>query len=550
MAEEVLSDELSRLRAENWRLKHELAEERERYQCAMDNDLVGFLVASFELNRFLDANQRYCDFLGFEREELLASDPYRFWLDTTFPDDRPLELKQLELIVEGSISSYVLKKRFVRKTGELRWGQLSYGAVRDPRGRVRYGVMVCTDIHEQQSALEARQKLQESLLQAQKLETVGRLVGGVAHDFNNRLLVIMGHADILKRSVTDAKLAAHAEVVVSSARRAADLTRQLLAYSRRQVLKPRAVDLNVLVEATREVLDRLFGDHIELVTVLGARFPMLADAGQIEQVLMNLMLNARDAMPEGGRLVLETFDVELSEPGVIDGLGPGAYVGFTVSDTGVGIPDSERSRIFEPFYTTKQPGQGTGLGLSSVEGIVRQSGGGIAVSSAEGRGSSFTVYLPRAEVEVEEASTSRDDVRVTEHLPCLPELETVLVVDDEADVRGLLVEVLRLGGYRVLEAKDGAEALRLASAHPDPIGLLVTDIVMPGISGKELADTLRARSASLKVLFMSGYAERHTLRELQQNEQFIPKPFLPEELFRHVNDFLHDSPRHSEPSAL
>jgi PAS domain S-box-containing protein len=532
------SDELARLRAENWRLKHELAEQRERAQSMLDSELVGFLIASFELNRFLDTNQTYCDFLGYEREELLNYDPYQFWLDTTFADDRAAELAQLERVVAGETSAYRLRKRFVRKTGELRWGELAYNAVRDSQGRVRYGVLTCTDVQERQHELEAREKLQDSLFQAQKLETIGRLVGGVAHDFNNRLLVIMGHADILQRNAREPELAFHADIVVSSAKRAADLTRQLLAYSRRQMLRPQAVEVNSVVEGTRRMLERVIDEPIELVTVLGAKFPMLADAGQLEQVLMNLILNARDAMPDGGRITLRTFDAEVSAEAPLDGVTPGAYVALAVTDTGTGISADARPQIFEPFFTTKEIGRGTGLGLASVEGIVRQSGGSITVTSTEGQGSTFTVYLPRAAGGTAELPAAEKKAVLTEHVPCQPALDTVLLVDDQDDVRSLLAEVLRLGAYRVLEAKNGVQALTLAECNPDPIDLLVTDIVMPGITGVQLADVLRTRNASLKVLFMSGYAERDSLRVLQAHEQFIPKPFLPDELFRHVNGFL------------
>ncbi|HYQ45431.1 MAG TPA: ATP-binding protein [Polyangiaceae bacterium] len=532
------SDELARLRAENWRLTHELAEQRERAQAVLENELVGFLIASFELNRFLDTNQTYCEFLGYEREELLNADPYQFWLATTFADDREAELAHLQRVVAGETSAYRLRKRFVRKDGEVRWGELAYSAVRDSQGRVRYGVLTCTDVHDRQHEVEAREKLQDSLFQAQKLETIGRLVGGVAHDFNNRLLVIMGHADILQRSAQEPSLAFHADIVVSSAKRAAELTRQLLAYSRRQMLRPQAVDVNSVVEGTRRMLERVIDEPIEIVTTLSARSPMLADSGQLEQVLMNLILNARDAMPDGGRITLQTFDQDVTAEAPIEGLPPGAYVALAVTDTGSGISDAARPQIFEPFFTTKEIGRGTGLGLASVEGIVRQSGGSITVLSSEGHGSTFTVYLPRAKPGAEERPGASNHAASGSHVPCRPALDTVLLVDDQDDVRSLLAEVLRLGAYRVLEAKNGVQALTLAEAHPDPIDLLVTDIVMPGITGVQLADALRTRNQNLKVLFMSGYAERDSLRVLQAHEQFIPKPFLPDELFRHVNGFL------------
>jgi CheY-like chemotaxis protein len=293
------------------------------------------------------------------------------------------------------------------------------------------------------------------------------------------------------------------------------------------------------------MLERLIGERIELVTVLGAKFPMLADPGQVEQVLMNLMLNARDAMPSGGRVTLETLDVTITSEHPIEGLTPGHYVALAVTDTGTGIPESARAHIFEPFFTTKDVGRGTGLGLATVDGIVRQSGGGIALKSTEGRGSTFTVYLPRATDSAAEATPAKAEFVRTEHEPCLPDREVVLVVDDEDDVRKLLIDVLRIGSFRVIEARDGEQALKLAAAQSGPIALLVTDIVMPGLSGMELADALRERNPALKVLFMSGYAERERVRQLHDNEQFIPKPFLPAELFRRVDTFL----REQEPEV-
>jgi len=552
MAEEPTSsvDELSRLRAENLRLEHELGEERERLRHAFATPLAGHLIASFEHGKFLEVNQAYCEFVGFTREEVLAADPYQHWMVTTFAEDLDAERQELQRVVAGEIDRYSLQKRYVRKDGELRWGALSFSCVRSARGQVRYSMITCIDIHEHKSTLAARAKLEGSLLQAQKLETVGRLVGGVAHDFNNRLLVIMGYADLLKRgSMSDPVLAGHAEVVVSSARRAADLTRQLLAYSRRQVLRPRPGDLNSVVDGTRRMLERLIGERVELVTVLGAKFPMLADPGQIEHVLMNLTLNARDAMPDGGRVTLETFDIDVTPDAPVEGLTEGAYVALSVTDTGTGISEAARKHIFEPFFTTKDVGRGTGLGLATVDGIVRQSGGGISVTSTEGHGSTFTIYLPRAVDTASEPTPARAEMSRAEYIPCLPAVESILIVDDEDDVRKLLVDVLRIGSYRVLEARDGEHALKIVEGHPHPIDLLVTDIVMPGMSGMELADTVRAKNTDLKVLFMSGYAERDRVRPLHDSEQFVPKPFLPAEFFRVVNEFLREPAPQVEQTA-
>jgi two-component system cell cycle sensor histidine kinase/response regulator CckA len=531
--------ELQRLRAENGRLSRELAEANERFEHSFRNELVGVLVARFDTGRYSHVNDEYCRLVGYSREELLAIDPYQFWIASTFADDIEPERIALQRMMAGETEGYRLQKRYLRRGDGPRWGELWARGVRDDSGRLKFAIISLLDIQDHRTALEARDKLESSLTQARKLESIGRLVGGVAHDFNNRLLVIMGYADLLKRGVLhNPTLAEHAEVVVDSARRAADLTRQLLAYSRRQVLRPRASDLNAVVDGTRRMIERVIGERIELVTVLGAVHPMLADPGQIDEVLMNLMLNARDAMPEGGRVTVETSDVLVTPEAPIEGLAAGPYVALSVTDTGTGIPEAARDHVFEPFFTTKEVGKGTGLGLASVDGIVRQSGGSVTLDTAEGRGSTFTVYLPRAP-----ASTSTDSSRPetgdAEPAPrSAKAVETVLVVDDQDDVRQLLVDVLRIGAYNVLEARDGDHALELADSLTAPLDLLVTDIVMPGMTGMEIADRLRARHPALKVLFMSGYAERERVRKLDEREQFIPKPFVPAELFRRVSEFL------------
>jgi PAS domain S-box-containing protein len=526
-------EEYARLSAENASLKAALANEAERFRVVFDSSPVAMAIFSFEEARFLDMNARFLEMLGCTRDELLARDPYELWVGTTHPEDVELERQELARMVEGKTNGYHMKKRHL-KDGETRWREFWTEAVRDERGRIRYAIFHSTDIHDEAAATETREKLEARLRQAQKLETIGRLVGGVAHDFNNRLLVIMGYAEMLKRAARgNDELGSYADTVLTSARRAADLTHQLLAFGRRQVLKPRSTDLNGVVDRMRRMLERVIGESVELVTVLGAKYPMLADPGQIEQVLMNLVLNARDAMPGGGRIAIETADVAVTA-GSMPELAPGWYVTLSVTDTGPGVPESVREQIFEPFFTTKEVGKGSGLGLAMVDGIVRQSGGIISLKDAEESGATFTVYLPRA-TELRRAETPPPTAELVARLA---NVETVLVVDDEDAVRKLLVEVLGFGAYHVLEARDGEQAVEVADAHEGSIALLVTDVVMPKLKGPALAERLRVRHPALQTLYISGYAERETLPALAESEHFLAKPFLPGELFRVAREIL------------
>jgi PAS domain S-box-containing protein len=528
------SVEIERLRAENAALRTTLAAEVEKFRSFFENAPIAIGIFSFEEARFLDVNERYLEMSDCTREEFFRLDPYDLWTKRTHPDDFEKDRQALMRVVEGKVDSSRLKKRLLVKGGVYRWFDFASDTIRDERGRMRYTILQFVDIHEQQTGLEQREQLEERLRQAQKLETVGRLVGGVAHDFNNRLLVIMGYAELLKRGTLGSpELEAHADVVLTSARRAADLTRQLLAFGRRQVLKPRSSDLNGLVDRMRRMLERLIGESVELVTVLGAKYPMHADPGQIEQVLMNLVLNARDAMQSAGRVTIETADAVVV-PGTMPELAPGAYVTLSVADTGPGVPEGMREQIFEPFFTTKAVGKGTGLGLAMVDGIVRQSGGVVSMKSVEGKGATFTVYLPRAS----EARRAETPTPFNAPFAEIPNVETVLVVDDEDEVRRLLVDVLSIGAYQVLEARDGDRALEVAEAHPGAIDLLVTDVVMPKMRGPELAERLRARQPDVHTLYISGYTERETLASLGPNENFLAKPFLPADLYRIVRDIM------------
>ena len=386
-------------------------------------------------------------------------------------------------------------------------------------------------------------RLEAQLRQAQKMEAVGRLAGGIAHDFNNLLAVIMGHSDLIKTVLRKGDALAHdVEQIRRASERAATLTRQLLAFSRRQFLQPQVIDVNTLVGNLATMLRRLIGEHVQLELRLDPDAGRVsADPGQIEQVVMNLTVNARDAMPQGGRVVLETAAVVLDQAFVTThpGSTAGAHVCLSIHDTGCGMGPEVLSHLFEPFFTTKEPGRGTGLGLSTVYGIVKQHRGYIGVTSEPGRGSTFGVYLPRVE-----AKTAAE--RATQREPLRPGgRETVLFVEDEAALRDLMHRVLTKGGYTVLVAGDGLEALSLVEDHTRPIDLVVTDVIMPRMSGPELATRLRARDPGIRLLYVSGYTAdqlRSAQTDLGADATLLPKPFTSDGLLRKVREVL-DRPR-------
>ena len=382
-----------------------------------------------------------------------------------------------------------------------------------------------------------RKQLQEQFRQVQKMEAVGRLAGGIAHDFNNLLTVIMGFGQLLyEKLAAGDPLRAYVDTINKAGDRAAGLTRQLLAFSRQQVLTPQVLDLNSVVANVNTMLRRLIGEDIDLVIRRGHGLGQVkADPGQIEQVIMNLAVNAQDAMPQGGKLTIKTANVMLEEAYARSHypLKPGPYVMLAVSDTGCGMDEETRAHIFEPFFTTKAKGMGTGLGLATVYGIVKQSGGYIWVESEEGRGTTFTMYLPRIEESVgavEEKATAAP-ARGT---------ETVLLVEDEGEVRALIRRVLEAGGYTVLEASQGEEALRVSAQHQGPIHLLLTDVVMPGMSGRELAERLTPLRRETKVLYTSGYTDDAILQRsaLDPEAAFLQKPFTPDAVVRRVREVL------------
>jgi nitrogen-specific signal transduction histidine kinase len=402
--------------------------------------------------------------------------------------------------------------------------------VQGPDGQVRYYDGAVADI-------TARKELEDQLRQAQKMEALGKLAGGVAHDFNNLLTAIAGYGEAIREAVPEeGQLRSDIDEVLNAASRAASLTRQLLAYSRQQLLTPQVVDLGATVAQLSALLRRLIGEDIALVTLAaGGSTSVRVDRGQIEQVILNLAVNARDAMPQGGTLTIATECAvvgELFARTHLD-LEPGAYVVLSVRDTGVGMAPEVRSRAFDPFFTTKALGKGTGLGLSTVYGIVRQSGGAVWLDSTPGAGTTVWLYLPRVAATAERESPPP----VAEDGPVDA---TVLLVEDERVVRDLARRTLARAGYRVLEASDGEEALEVSRRHPGPIDLVVSDVVMPRMGGRALVACLLAERPGLRVLFMSGYPnDAGDLREVTgATGDFLQKPFAPSQLLARASGLL------------
>ena len=423
-----------------------------------------------------------------------------------------------------------------RRDGRLLTVQLSVRAVRNADRQVHYYETFVRDVTEQR-------RLQQQLVQSQKMEAVGRLAGGIAHDFNNLLTVITTYCDLLLEDLAreDPKRD-DVEQVRKAADGAAALTRQLLAFSRQQVLEPKVLNMSAVVSGVEKMLRRVIGEDVDLATALDPDVGSVkADVGQLEQVLMNLAVNARDAMPTGGKLTIEITNAE-HDPDYAreqEAEAVRRFVMLAVSDTGIGMDEATKARIFEPFFTTKEPGKGTGLGLATVYGIVKQSGGFIWVYSELGRGTTFKIYLPRVDAAAEGvAATTRSD---------LPRgTETVLLVEDAAAVRAVTRHVLERQGYAVLEASHGAAALELAANHAGPIHLLLTDVIMPGLSGRQVADRLTALRPDTQVLYASGYTDDAVVRHgvLESGIAYLQKPFTTESLARKVREVL-DRPKPS-----
>lgn len=511
------------------RAEQALRETEERFRTIVETAPDGIFIGDLSA-RLLEVNEAACKQVGYTREELLQR---------TVRDIEPGRF--VERVTAGlqamtdAVRTYESCHR--RADGaelpvELKVRRMMFG------GQPAF-VAISRDISERKHAEQERAKLEAQLRQAQRLETVGRLAGGIAHDFNNLLTVINGYSDLLLNQVPPGDpRRAGLEEIRKSGERAAGLTRQLLAFSRKQATCPKPINLNDVIIESQGMLRRLVGDDVEIVTVLSPSLGrLMADSGQIDQVLMNLVANARDAMPDGGKLTIETANVELPEAtsGEESGLPAGPYVSLIVADTGVGMDEETRQHIFEPFFTTKGVGQGTGLGLSTVYGIVRQVGGCIDVCSEPGKGTSFRICWPRIEAAAVASETTPPGSART-----LLGTETVLVVEDQPAVRRLTGMILEEHGYHVLEAATAADALVLASQHAGLIHLLLTDIMMPGMNGRQLAERLKPLRPEMKVLYTSGGGRDPITNRgvLDPGEAYIPKPFLPETLAAKVREVL------------
>jgi PAS domain S-box-containing protein len=510
---------------EHKRSEEALRSSESRYRSLVDSAVYGIYRCDGE-GRLRDANPALVAMLGYQSAaEILALDPKK---DVFL---RPEELARLlrESKCKGKIDN--LEVKWKRKDGNILTVRLSGRVGSNGDAAQGFLELIAEDVTD-------KRVLEDQFRQAQKMEAVGRLAGGVAHDFNNLLMVISGYTEVLLDKLDETNpLHNKIEAIQQAADRATTLTRQLLAFSRKQLLELKVVDVNAIVQDMERLLRPLIGENIDLTTRLEPNVGRTrADAGQLEQVIMNLVVNAKDAMPSGGRITIQTANAELDDSYRREHtyIQTGSYIMLLVSDTGCGMDKETQSRIFEPFFTTKEKGKGTGLGLSTVYGIIKQSGGYVFAQSEVGHGTIFRIYLPR----VEDAAEPLDTIKKTSG--ALEGTETVLLVEDEESVRQLVAETLASRGYKVIEAENGEEALKLAASLRETIHLVITDVVMPGISGRELARELLKSRPQSKVLFLSGYSEDAVMHQgvIEPETAFLQKPFTLQHLARKVREVL------------
>ena len=533
-------------------------------------------VKNAETLRYERFNRAGEELTGLSREDMLGKDDHAL-----FPPDEALFFQQKDREVLAGRRLVDIPEEPLTTPDGVRWLHTKKIPILAPSGEPRYLLGISEDITDRKTAderrIEAHRQLErrvderttelqrlnddlreqiavreraeealrrseEELRQSQKMEAIGRLAGGIAHDFNNLLSIILSYSAMMMDALSpEDPLRADAEQIAIAGQRARDLTRQLLAFSRRQMMRPEVLDLAEIVRGVEPMLRRVLGEDVELTISLAQPTPLVkADPGQLQQIIMNLVVNARDAMPEGGQLWIETADVTLDEERVrgqmAAGARPGPHVCLTVSDTGVGLDEETRARIFEPFFTTKPRGKGTGLGLSTVLGIVQQSGGHVTVESTPDEGAAFRVFLPHTS----EARSAPAPAREPRPPTARRGSETVLLVEDEGQLRVLARDIMRGAGYQVLDAPNAAEAIKLSQRHAGPIHLLVTDVVMPHIGGRELARRLAAERPRMRVLYMSGYTDDAIVQHgtVDPSIAFLPKPLTPDTLLGKVRETL------------
>jgi two-component system, cell cycle sensor histidine kinase and response regulator CckA len=508
-----------------YRIRRQIAAREELFELISENAADMIAVVNADGTRAYNSPS-YERLLGYSPEELRGTIAF----EQVHPDDRA---KVVEAAEGAKRSGQGKRVEYRMRHKDGRWVSLESTAsvIRDNKGQVQKLVIVNRDVSE-------RKQLEEQLQMAQKVEAIGRLSGGIAHDFNNILGVIIGYTEALQERIPAQNEFREAiDEIQRAGKRAASLTQQLLAFSRKQVLEPKILDLNAVVRDMEKMLDSLMGEHIELDLQLSDSPGMVkADRTQLEQVVLNLGVNARDAMPGGGKIIIETSKIAMDEanPGRPAYMQPGDYVLLKVTDTGCGMTRDVQAHIFEPFFTTKEKGKGTGLGLATVYGVVKQSGGYILVDSEAGKGAAFNIYLPLIETPAQVAQQPRAPVKRVRKNGA-----TILLVEDEASLRKLTGDVLREMGYIVHEAADAAQALEIAKKC-GPIDLLLSDVVMPGMSGRALADALAISHPDTRVLFMSGYAHGEIAKQgvLNAGTAILHKPFRREELIRRVEESL------------
>lgn len=513
------------------RLERALVESEAKFRALVENAVEGILVVQDERIRYVNPKAR--KFFGASEEDIYKA----HYLDFTHPEDRPLIEERYKKRALGEEVSPRVVFRIVDKGGNIRWVE-GHSTVVNWEQRPAYLVFL-HDLTEAKRAEEERSKLEAQFLQAQKMEAVGRLAGGVAHDFNNMLSVIGGYAElVLARLGEEDPLVGPLQEILDAVSRSSELVRQLLAFARKQVISPQVLDLNATIESMLKMLRRLIGEEIELVWMPASRlWPVYMDPAQVDQILANLLVNARDAISGTGKVTIETENVEITEsyckgrPGFV----PGRYVLLSISDTGCGMDQETLSRIFEPFFTTKEPGKGTGLGLATVYGIVKQNNGFINVYSEPGKGTTFRIYIPRHE------ATEGEVIEEEAPSPEVPTgSETVLLVEDERALLKVYTKFLERLGYKVLVAPDPTRAEAIAAKHRGSIELLLTDVVMPKMSGRELWERLKKHRPEIKCLFMSGYTANAIAHHgiLEEGLHFISKPFTIEALARKIREVL------------